>query len=65
MFGNEETSVSAFDVAYSLEEASEFICKAVLPNCAVFVRFDEMMVLQCVACVFANDGANEVCRLHF
>ncbi len=29
LFANEKTSVSAFDVLYSLKQATEFVCKAV------------------------------------
>ena len=64
VFGNEETSVSAFDVVNALEEMTQFIGKTLLPNFAVFVRFHEVTVFQCVACDFVDDGANEVCGLH-
>ncbi len=45
MFAKEKTSVSAFDVVYSLKQATEFVCKAVLPNGTVGVGFDEVTIL--------------------
>jgi hypothetical protein len=50
LFANEKTSVSAFDVAYSLKQATEFVCKAVLPNGTVGVGFDEVAILEYIAC---------------
>ncbi len=49
LFANEKTSVSAFDVVYSLKQATKFICKAMLPNGTVGVRFDEVAILKYIA----------------
>jgi hypothetical protein len=54
-----KTCVSAFDVAYSLKQATEFVCKAVLPNGLVGVGFDEVAILEDIASVVVNDGSNE------
>jgi hypothetical protein len=60
LFANVKTSVSAFDVVYSLKQATEFVCKAVLPNGTVGVRFDEVAILEYIASDVVNDGSNEV-----
>jgi hypothetical protein len=60
LFANEKTSVSAFDVAYSLKHAAEFACKAVLPNGTVGFGFDEVAILEYIASDAVNDGSNEV-----
>ena len=39
---DEFDGVRPLDVAYSLREASEFICKAVHPDIAVFIHFDQV-----------------------
>jgi hypothetical protein len=46
--------------AYSLKQATEFVCKAVLPNGLVGVRFDEMVILKDIAGDIIHDGSNEV-----
>ncbi len=55
LFANEKTSVSAFDVVYSLKQATKFVCKAVLPNGMVGVGFDEVAILEYIT----NDVVNE------
>ncbi len=60
LFVNEKTSVSAFNVIYSLKQATEFIYKAVLPNCMVGVGFDEVAILEYIASDVVDDGSNEV-----
>jgi hypothetical protein len=60
LFANEKTSVSAFDVAYSLKQVTKFICKAVLPNGTVGFGFDEVAILEYIASDVVNDGSNEV-----
>jgi hypothetical protein len=60
LFANEKTCVSAFDVGYSLKQANEFVCEAVLPNGLVGVGFDEVAILEDIASDVANDGSNEV-----
>jgi hypothetical protein len=60
LFENEKTSVSAFDVAYSLKQATKFVCKAVLPNGIVEFGFDEVAILKYIASDVVNDGSNEV-----
>jgi hypothetical protein len=60
LFANEKTSVSAFDVAYSLKQATGFACKAVLPNGTVGFGFDEVAILKYIASDVINDGSNVV-----
>ena len=60
LFAYEKTSVSAFDVAYSLKYVTKFVCKAVLPNGTVGFRFDEVAILEYIASDVVNDGSNEV-----
>jgi hypothetical protein len=60
LFANEKTSVSAFDVAYSLKKATEFVCKAVLPNGMAGFRFDEVAILEYIISDVVDDGSNEV-----
>jgi hypothetical protein len=60
LFANEETSVSAFDVMYSLKQATKFVCKAVLPNGTVGVGFDQVAVLEYITSDVVDDGSNEV-----
>jgi hypothetical protein len=60
LFANEKTSVSAFDVVYSLEQVTKFICKAVLPNGMVRVGFDKVAILEYIASDVIDDGSNEV-----
>jgi hypothetical protein len=60
LFANENTCVSAFDVAYSLKQATEFVGKAVLPNGLVEVGFDEVAILEDIASDVINNGSNEV-----
>jgi hypothetical protein len=55
-----KTSVSAFDVAYSLKQATKFVCKAVSPNGTVGFGFDEVGILEYIASDVVNDGSNEV-----
>jgi hypothetical protein len=55
-----KTSVSAFNVEYSLKQATKFVCKAVLPNGAVGVRFDEVAILKYIASDVVDDGSNEI-----
>jgi hypothetical protein len=55
-----KTSVSAFDVAYSLKQVTEFVCKAVLPNGMVGVGFDEVAILKYIASDVVDDSSNEV-----
>ncbi len=59
-FANEKTSVSAFDVAYSLKQGTEFVCEAVLPNGMVGFGFDEVAILEYIASDVVHDGSNEV-----
>jgi hypothetical protein len=59
-FANEKTSVSAFDVAYSLKQATEFVCEAMLPNGTVGVGFDEVAILEYIASDIINDCSSEV-----
>jgi hypothetical protein len=49
LFANEKTSVSAFDVAYSLKQVTKFVCKAVLPNGTMEVGFDEVAIPEYIA----------------
>ncbi len=60
LFANEKTCVSAFDVAYSLKQATEFVHKAVLPNGLVGVGFDEVGIPKDIAGDIIDDGSNEV-----
>ncbi len=60
LFANEKACVSAFDVVYSLKQATKFGCKAVLPNCLVGVGFDEVAILKDIASDIVDDGSNEV-----
>ncbi len=60
LFANEKTSVSAFDVTYSLEQATKFVCKAVLPNGTVGVGFDEVVIFEDIASDVVDDGSYEV-----
>ena len=55
-----KTSVSAFDVAYSLKQATEFVCEAMLPNGMVGVGFDEVAILKYIASDLVNNGSNKV-----
>jgi hypothetical protein len=59
LFENEKTSVGAFDVAYSLKQATKFVCEAVLPNGMVEFGFDEVAILS-IASDVINDGTNKV-----
>ncbi len=58
---DEETGIGSLDVAYSLEEASEF--EALLPNLTVGVGLDEMAIFKDVTCDVINDGTNEIERI--
>jgi hypothetical protein len=60
LFANEGTSVSAFDVTYSLKQATKFVCKAMLPNGMVGVGFDEVAILKYIASDLVNNGSNKV-----
>jgi hypothetical protein len=60
LFANEKTSVSAFDVVYSLKQATKFICKAVLPNGTVGVGYDEVAILEYIASDIIDDVSDEV-----
>ncbi len=60
LFANEKTSVSAFDVAYSLKQLTEFVCEAVLPNGTVGFGFDKVAILEYIASDVVNDGSYEV-----
>ncbi len=60
LFKTKKTSVSAFDVAYSLKQATKFVCKAVLPNGTVGFGFDEVAVLKYIASDIINDGSIKV-----
>ncbi len=60
VFANGKTCVSAFDVVYSLKQATKLVCKAVLPNGLVGIRFDEVAILEYIASDVVNDGSNEV-----
>ncbi len=60
LFANKKACVSAFDVTYSLKQATKFVCKAVLPNDLVGVGFDEVAILKDIASDVVNDGSNEV-----
>jgi hypothetical protein len=57
-----KTCFSAFDIAYSLKQVTEFVCKAVLPNGPVGVGFDEVaiLILKDIASDIINNGSNEV-----
>jgi hypothetical protein len=59
-FVDDKTCVSAFDVAYFLKQVIKLVCKAVLPNGLLGVRFDEMAILKDIAGDVINDGSNEV-----
>ena len=59
LFANEGTSVSAFDVTYSLKQVTEFMCEAVLPNGTVGFGFDEVGILEYIASDIINDDSNE------
>jgi hypothetical protein len=43
---DEETGISSLDVTYSLEEASEFVGEACLPNLTVGFGLDEMAIFE-------------------
>ncbi len=60
LYANEKTSVSAFDVMYSLKQATEFVCEAMLPNCTVGAGFDEVAILKYIASDIVDDGSIEV-----
>jgi hypothetical protein len=53
-----KTSVSAFDVVYSLKQVTKFVCAAVLPNGTVGFGFDEVAILKYIASDVVNDGSN-------
>jgi hypothetical protein len=55
-----KTSVSAFDVAYSLKQATKFVYEAVLPNGTMGVGFDEVVILKFIPGDMVDDGSNEV-----
>ncbi len=55
-----KTNVSAFDVAYSLKQATKFVCEAVLPNGTVGFGFDDVAILEYIASDVVNDGSNKV-----
>jgi hypothetical protein len=57
---DEETGIGSLDVAYSLEEASEFVGEALLPNLTVGVGLDEMAIFEDVTCDVIDDGADEI-----
>ncbi len=57
---DEEAGVCAFDITDALEEAAEFVCKALSPYGAMGVGFDEMAILVDVPGDVVNDGANEI-----
>jgi hypothetical protein len=57
---DEETGIGSLDVAYSLEEASKFVGKALLPNSTVGVGLDEMAIFEDVSCDVIDDGTNEI-----
>ena len=59
-FGDEKTGVGAFDAANSLEEATELVGKAALPNGFVSFRLDQMSIFQDVTGDVVNDRTNEV-----
>ncbi len=60
LFANQKTSASAFDVAYSLKQATKFVCKAVLPNSTAEFGFEEVVILEYIASDVIDDGSNEV-----
>ena len=47
--------VRPLNVAYSLREAAEFICKAVHPDIAVFIHFDQVNECYGFSCRFIYD----------
>ncbi len=60
ILADEEAGVCAFDIADALEEAAEFICKALLPYGAMGVGFDEMVILKDVPGDVVDNGADEI-----
>ncbi len=56
----EEASVCAFQFLYPLEQGSNFVCKACFPHNFFHGILDKMTVLPNNACVFVDEGANEV-----
>jgi hypothetical protein len=56
----EETLVRDFEISYSLEQVSYFVCKSCFPHRICCRILDEMPLLQNGACVFVNDGAEEM-----
>ncbi len=60
ILADEEAGVHAFDIADALEEAAEFVCKALLPYGAMSAGFDEMAILMDVPGDVVDDGANEI-----
>jgi hypothetical protein len=59
-FTNEEASVRTFYVANALEQVAEFVGKALLPDGAMGIRFDEMAVFKEVTGDAINNCANEI-----
>jgi hypothetical protein len=60
ILADEEAGVHAFDIMDALEEAAEFVCKALLPYGAMGVGFDEMAILPDVPSDVINNGANKI-----
>ena len=61
-FANEEASVSALQVSYSLEETTNLVGKASFPHNASGLILDEVPILQHLAGVLVDDGAEEMMR---
>ncbi len=58
---DEEASVRrTFDVANALEQAAEYVGKALLPDGTMGIGFDEMAVLEDVTGDVLNNCANEI-----
>jgi hypothetical protein len=56
----EEARICAFQFLYPLEQASYFVFEACFPHSFCCGILDKMTVIQNIACVFVNDGTNEV-----
>ncbi len=59
-FTDEEASVRTFDVMNALEQAAEFVGKALLPDGTMGIGFDEMVVFKDVTGDVINNCTDEI-----
>ncbi len=58
-FLDKEEGVSAFLLTNTLEQLTEFICKASCPYVTIFGDLDELEIFKCVTCAIIDDGADK------